>query len=235
MLGVWIDLAGLDHVFDFGNRHLRCRRDHRIEVARGHPVDEVSVRVALPRLDQRQVGDDSALHHVVVAVENLCLLALRDDRTEAGLGIERRNASPACAQPLGERALRRELEFEFAREILPLEFLVLADVGRDHLLDLPGLEEDAEAEIVDSGIVGNDGQVLHACVAHRGDQCFGNAAKAKAADGDRHAVLDHVSKCCSSARIDFIHRARSLPSGRVRPGPAEASFRLAGAGRASAC
>src|SRR3546814_3497200 len=53
-----------------------------------------------------------------------------------------------CALPisLGERALRIEFELEKAGQILPLEFLILPDIGGDHLAHLAALEQQAEAE-----------------------------------------------------------------------------------------
>jgi hypothetical protein len=53
------------------------------------------------------------------------------------------------------------------------------------LLDLPRLQQLAEAEAVDAGVVGDHGQVLHAAVAQRVDQRLGDAAQAEAADGQQ--------------------------------------------------
>jgi hypothetical protein len=43
-------------------------------------------------------------------------------------------------------------------EILPLELLVLADIGRDHLLDLPGAKQLADAFVVDARVVAREGE-----------------------------------------------------------------------------
>ena len=43
------------------------------------------------------------------------------------------DAGAGGAHPLREGALRHELDLDFLLQVLPLEFLVLADVGRDHL------------------------------------------------------------------------------------------------------
>ena len=85
-----------------------------IEVARGLPVDEVALLVGLPGLDDGEVGDEAALQDVGLAVEVLVLLALGDDRADAGLGVEARDAGAAGADALGQRALRVELELELA-------------------------------------------------------------------------------------------------------------------------
>ena len=73
-----------------------------------------------------EVGDDAALHDVVLAVELALLLAFADHGAGAGLGEEGRNAGAAGADALGQRALRIELDLELAGEILRGEHLVLA-------------------------------------------------------------------------------------------------------------
>ena len=47
---------------------------------------------------------------------------------EARAGVETRNTSAARAQSFRKRALRNQLQLELARQHLPLELLVLADV-----------------------------------------------------------------------------------------------------------
>src|SRR3546814_9101841 len=91
----------------------------------------------------------------MAAVDLTRLLALGDDGAVAGGGEESRDAGPAGTQALGQGALRVEFEFELSGQELPLEFLVLAHVGRNHLLDLPGPQQLAEAEAVYAGIVGD--------------------------------------------------------------------------------
>jgi hypothetical protein len=140
------------------------------------------------------------------------LLAFGDDGADAGLRVEAGDAGAARAHPLGKGALRVELELELAREVLAHELGVLADVGGDHLPDLPGLQQDAEAEVVDAGVVRGDGEVLHPCVADRGDQQLGDAAEPEAAGGDRHAVEEQAVERRCRIRIDLLHG--SCPPGR---------------------
>ena len=127
-------------------------------------------------------------------------------RADAGAGEECRDAGAAGAQLLGQRALRREFELEFAGQVLALELLVLADVAGDHLLDLPRLEQLAEAEAVDAGVVRDHGQVLHAGVAQRRDQRLGNAAQAEAADGQQLAVPHDALQGRGRTRVHLLHR-----------------------------
>ena len=126
-------------------------------------------------------------------------------RADAGLGVEAGNARAARAHPLGERALRAELDLQLAGQILPLELLVLADVGRDHLLHLPGAQQLAEPLIVDAGIVRGDGQVLDPARLDRVDQPLRDAAQAEAARGDGHAVEQQPFERGFGIGIDFLH------------------------------
>ena len=124
---------------------------------------------------------------------------------DAGLGVEAGDARAARPHPLGERALRAEFDLELAGQILPLELLVLADVGGDHLLHLPRAQQLAEPLIVDAGIVRGDGQILDARCDDRVDQPLGNAAQAEAARGDRHAVEQQPVERGLGIGIDFLH------------------------------
>src|SRR6185312_13028557 len=114
---VWLDLAGIDELLDLHDGDLGGGRHHRVEVARGLAEDEVALAVRLPGMDDRQVGEEPALHDISRAVEVARLLALGDEGADAGLGEKRRNAGAAGADSLGERALRVEFELQLALQI----------------------------------------------------------------------------------------------------------------------
>ncbi len=192
-------------MLDFGHGDLAAGRDHRVEVARRHPVDEVAGLVALPRLDDRHVGVDGLLQHVRLAVERPRVLVLGQHRAEAGARVEAGDAGAAGAQLLGQRALRRQLQLQFAGQHLALEFLVLAHVAGDDLLHLARLEQQPHAEIVDAGVVADDGEVLGAAGDQRTDQVLRNAAQTEPAGGDRHAVVQQTLQRVARAGIDFSH------------------------------
>ena len=82
------------------------------------------------------------------------------------------------------------VDFDLAGEELPLELLVLADVGRDHLPHLARAQQDADAEVVDAGIVADDREVARAARVQRLDQVLGDPAQAEAAHQDRRPVGD---------------------------------------------
>src|SRR5690606_15085451 len=94
---VALDAARVDQVLHFGERGLRRRRHDRVEVARRAPVDEIAGAVTLPGLDEREVRTERALHQVLAAVELADLLALGDERADAGRREEGGNARTAGA------------------------------------------------------------------------------------------------------------------------------------------
>ena len=220
---VAVDLARLNQMLDLSDRQTPRRRHHRIEVSRGLPVDEIAFRVALPSMNQRNVGDKAGLHDIGLVVELADFLALRDYRADARAGKKSRDSGSAGADALGKRPLRVEFEFEFAREIHTCENLVLADIARNHLLDLAGFKQNAEADPVDAGVVGNEGQILRARFAHRVDQRLGNPANAKSAGHQHHAVLDLAGerlvrgwRRLFSWAEEFLSKDRSVPSRPTR-------------------
>ncbi len=220
---VRIELAHLDELLDLGDGDLGRRGHHRVEVHRRVPVDEVAEAVASPRLDDREVAADGRLEHVGAPVELARLLlrrvlgdrpvrrvahgqaAVAHGRAGAGRRVERRDAGAARAQALGERALRRELDLELAREVLPLELLVLADVARDHLRDLLVPEQRPEPEVVDPAVVRHDGEALGAELAQRADAVLGDSAEPEAAREERRAVGD-VAHRVERGRDYLVHR-----------------------------
>ena len=180
----------LDQLLDLGDRDPPAVADHRVEVARGLPVDEVAEAVGLPRGHEGEVADDAALEDVLPPVEFAGLLPLGDDRAVAAGVKKAGDARAAGADPLGERPLRAELQLELAGQVLPLELGVLPDVGRDHLPDLSLPEEDPEAPVVHAAVVRDAGQSRHVALGERQDEVLGDAAEAEAADDERGAGRD---------------------------------------------
>jgi hypothetical protein len=84
---------------------------------------------------------------------------------------------------------------------------VLADIGRNHLPDLPRLEQQAEAGAVDPGVVGDDGQSLNPGIADRQDQFFRDAAEAEAAGHDHHPVVQEPGERRLGIGVDLVRHA----------------------------
>src|SRR3546814_1468176 len=93
------------------------------------------------------IGGQPRLENIALAAEDFFLFAFGDDRADARARIEADDARAAGAQPLGERALRIEFELEKAGQLLPLEFLILPDIGGDHLATLAALEQDRKSVV----------------------------------------------------------------------------------------
>src|SRR6185503_11937507 len=156
MDAVRIERTDRHDLLDLRDANLPASRGREVEVAGRLAERQVAGFVRLPALDHADVRADAALEDVGFAVEILVLLALGDLSPDTGLGVEARNSRAARAHALGERALRREFDLDLAGQELSLELLVLADIGRDHLLHLPGPKQLAEPLIVDAGIVRGD-------------------------------------------------------------------------------
>ena len=165
---------------------------------------------AFQAFTRAHVGDDAPLEDVGFAVELLGFFAFGHHGTQAGGRVEAGNAGAAGAQAFGERALRRELDFELAREELALEFGILTHVGGDHFLDLARCQQQAQSPVIHAGIVAGDGEVAHAGIAKGRDKRFRDAAKAKAADGQQHAVADDAVEGGTRIGIELIKAAGKL-------------------------
>ena len=79
----------------------------------------------------------------MLAVEDALFLALGDLGPGAGAREEGGDAGAARTDALGERALRIELDLQLAGKELLGEQFVFADIRRDHLPDLPRLQQQA--------------------------------------------------------------------------------------------
>src|SRR5690606_17728208 len=101
-----------------------------------------------------------------------CFLALGDDRADARLRIEAWDARPAGSKPFGQRALGRELQLKLACHELPLELGVLTDIGTDHPLDLPRLEQETQPPIINAGVIRDGRDIANPRIAKRDDELF---------------------------------------------------------------
>src|SRR5271156_6593292 len=87
-----IELARLDQNLDLRHGDAPGGRHVGIEVAGGLSIDEIALGIALPSLDERDVGHETRLEHISLAVHHTRFLALRHDRAGAGPGEEGVNA-----------------------------------------------------------------------------------------------------------------------------------------------
>ncbi len=187
---VRIKVAGVDDAINLSNGDGAGLSHHGIEIASRHSVDEIASAIRGVGVDEGEVGLEPGLHDILPPGELSRLFALSDERADASRGEERRNAGAASPDALGECALRIELDLKLAFEKLAGELIILADVARNHLADLPGLEKQPEAPVIDAAVVADECEVLHASVAERDDELLGDAAQAEAARHHGHAVAD---------------------------------------------
>ena len=136
-------------------------RHHRPEVAGGLAVHQVAGPVADMRADQRDVAADRVLQHVVAAVDGAGLLALGQGRADAGGAEERADARARGAHPLGQVALRHDLEVDLARTVEPVEHIGvgLARERADDLAHPSGREQRGQPGVAVAGVVADDRQV----------------------------------------------------------------------------
>src|SRR5215471_4637117 len=111
----------------------------------------------------------------------------------------------ARANSFRKGPLRIQLQLHFPACHQLLEQLVLAHIGRNHLLHLAFSEQHPDAESVDAGIVRNNGQVPGALPFYRRNQILRNPAESKPADQNGHSVFQ-VRNCLVRRSDSFVHK-----------------------------
>src|SRR5882724_3826061 len=185
---IWVELAEPHEFFNFGDDVIRGRGHHGIKVARSLAIDEIAPAVTLPGFDKREIAAQATLHHVLAAIELASFFSFGNHRAVTRRRVERWNTSTSGAQTLRERALRIQLHLQFAAQDKLLEQFVFADVRGNHFFHLALLEQHADAEIIDTSVIADDGEVLGAFAANGGDQILRNAAETEATHEDDGAV-----------------------------------------------
>src|SRR5260370_26217080 len=171
---VGVDSAGLDQMFDLRNGDLCGRRHHRVEVARGLPIDEVALAISFPGMDDCEIGDEATLHNVAFPIEAANFLALRHQGADTRLGKKCRYAGSPGPYPFGESTLGIEFEVEGTAQIKIRKELVFAHIRRDHLADLPGLAKHTRPGSVNAAVVRDYGQARHPAASDPSAQSLRN-------------------------------------------------------------
>src|SRR5262249_5691347 len=159
-----IECTQHDDLANLRDRALRRRRHDGSEIARGLAVDEISPAVAAVGFDQREIGMNRVLEHIVAPADLACFLALGEQRSIGGRREDGADAGTCRADPLGEIALRHELELDLARAVEWVEYIGvdLPWERADDLAHAPRLEERRNAGLAVAGVVVNDRQVARA-------------------------------------------------------------------------
>src|SRR3546814_10660981 len=124
----------------------------------GCSSDLIAFGIGFPGLHDREIGAQPGLPDIERAFELLDRLALGHHRADARLRVEGGDAGPAGTNSLGKRALRIEFKVELPGQVELGEQLVLPDIGRDHLPDLPVVEQGPQAKAIRTAIVRDDRQ-----------------------------------------------------------------------------
>jgi hypothetical protein len=200
------ELDGLAHLRDGA---FRRRRHDRPEVARGLAVGEVAPAVGAVGLDERVVGVDRVLEHVVALADAPRLLAPGELGAERGRREERADARARGADALGERALRHELELELARAVGLVEVprVGLARERADDLAHATGADQRREPRIGVARVVVDDDQLARALRDQRIDELHRHAGVAEAAEHYGGAVGD-VGESGFGGGDDFVDHGR---------------------------
>jgi hypothetical protein len=99
---------------------------------------------------------------------------------------------------------------------LSLELAVLTDVARDHLANLASLEQPAQAEVIDAGVVADDGEVARAAPVQGEQKVLRVPADAETPAHDRRAVEDSRDRLIGGVE-HLVHDAIMDPDRVRRP------------------
>src|SRR3546814_162741 len=85
---IGIEASSRHDLLDLRDRHSAGSRHVGIEVTSGLSIDEISFRISLPRLDDREVSRQRSLTDEELSVELLYWFSFRHDRADAGPRVE---------------------------------------------------------------------------------------------------------------------------------------------------
>ena len=146
---MWIssgsELSRLHQVLDLGYGDIPGSGHDGVEVARRLVVDQVAVVIALPGVDDGEIGPESAFHQVFPAIEHAHFLTLTQRRPDPRRHVEGGDARAPGPNTLGEGTLRDKFDLQFPVQKLAFEDLVLPHIRGDHLPHLAALEQDAQS------------------------------------------------------------------------------------------
>jgi len=204
-----IQLADFDQLFDFGNCDFGSCRHHWVEIPRRFSIDQIARLIAFPGLHKGKVGRKTSLHDIGTALELACFFPFGDDRANTGGRVEGGNTGTSGTNPLRECPLRNEFQLDSAVQDHLFQQFVFADVRSDVMHDLPGSEQKAVTNSIDSDIVADGVQILCALADECTNKVFGHAAEAEAADHNRRTIKDVVDGLVGVGKY-FVH-LRALP------------------------
>ena len=140
MNAIRVECANRHNLFNLNHTGLAAGSGRQVEIARCLAENEVTAFVRLPRLNDRQIGKDTAFKDIILTVEILDFLALGNLRTNAaGQDLNRAWQAPSA---------ERSPEVLFVQQ-------QMARIGVDGFLDIHGDEE--IPHVFAAGCEGNPG------------------------------------------------------------------------------
>src|SRR3546814_11710192 len=100
-----IEASSRHDLLDLRDRHSAGSRHVGIEVTSGLSIDEISFRISLPRLDDREVSRQRRLTDEELSVELLYWFSFRHDRADADPRVESADARATGPDAPGQRSL----------------------------------------------------------------------------------------------------------------------------------
>ena len=156
-------------------------------------------------LDDGQIRTQPSLPYVRLTAEIFLRLTFRNDGPHPGAREEGGYACAAGADTFRQGSLRIELKLQFAGQELLLEQLVLADIRRNHLSDLSGLQQLPQTETVSSGVVRNHREARDPRRLDLRNEALGIADETKTAGHDCHSIVEQPRKRLARRLIDLVH------------------------------
>ena len=200
----------------------RRGRHDRAEVARRLAVDEVAPAVGLERLDQGDVGVDRILEHVVAAVDRRASPCRSASSVPKPVGVKNAaDAGAGRADPLGEVALRHQLEFDLAGAVEPVEDLASrAWRGNEQMIlrTRPRLEQRGQPGVAVARVVADDGQVGRALLKQRVDQRRSGVRRdrSRRSSRSRRPAMPASAAAASATILSLTCRPRRVHLARMR-------------------
>ncbi len=187
-----IESPEVDRLAHLHDRAMRRTRHDGAEIARRLAVDEITPPVGAIGPDQRVVGVDRILEHVIAPADLARLLAFRELRTVARRRVERADARARGANPLRQVALRHQLELDLARTVQRVEHprVGLARKRADDLAHALRRQQRGKPAVGVARVVVHDGEIARALGDQRVDQLGRHPGGAEAADHDSGPVLN---------------------------------------------
>src|SRR6218665_1595393 len=192
-----IELPRFNDAVNRGHGEGGRRRHDRAKVAGGFSESQVAPPVTHLGLDQGHVAINGVLQHIGFAVDEArflrCAIGVFGQlRAESRGGEEGADTRTGCTQPLGQIALRNQLQLDLAA---PVEIVKDPGVGlpgkaADDLAHTARLEQCGDAHIAIARVVVHDSQLACTLLDETVNQLGGDAGGAKAANQHRGAVLD---------------------------------------------